>query len=299
MFESGRELSALENAHTDARSRVDLISSALPGPSPDFPLFPAFPNPNSLRSAEESGPPPTPHTFKSASFVTPSTCRVCETTLWGKAMSCKLCGSAVHTKCELLVPADCGNGSTTTTRRPLSHSSSTSISTTTQPRPLATPLPTRGQSYTTAPPTSVVQSSIPARVLYDYTATTGFELTVHIDEEVIIVEEEDGEGWCKVTTDDGRRGLVPASYLRVGGGGGEVRRGEFLLSFADSGLEDSVGLTNGWSGGSHCDIRLRSDRIRRINNSRRRRNRIDRAGRRFRRRLDRGTSPLPSPSLAL
>ena len=141
-------------------------------------------------------------------------------------MSCKLCGSAVHTKCELLVPADCGNGSAAT-RRPLSSisTSTTSTKTTTPSRPPAAPLPTRAQSYTTAPPTSVVQSSIPAIILYDYSATTAFELTVQVGEEVIIVEEEDGEGWCKVTTNDGRRGLVPASYLEVGGA--EKKRGEF------------------------------------------------------------------------
>lgn len=189
-------------------------------------LFPLFRKSMNSKSAptDDGGPPPVPHSFKSASFVTPSTCRVCETTLWGKAMSCKPCGSAVHTKCELLVPADCGSSSSTARRPSSTHSSIPAAS---QSRPSAAPIPTRAQSYTTAPPTAVSQSSIPAKVLYDYSATTAFELSVNVGEEVIVVEEEDQEGWCKVTTNDGRRGLVPASYLQLEGVGGESRRGEF------------------------------------------------------------------------
>lgn len=32
-----------------------------------------------------------------------------------------------------------------------------------------------------------------------------------------LVEPEDDAGWCKVSTSDGRTGLVPASYLQLGG----------------------------------------------------------------------------------
>lgn len=35
-----------------------------------------------------------------------------------------------------------------------------------------------------------------------------------------VVEPEDEAGWIKVSTKDGRVGLVPGSYLQVGGGAG-------------------------------------------------------------------------------
>lgn len=66
-------------------------------------------------------------------------------------------------------------------------------------------------------------------MLYDYAATTGFELSVSEADVVTVVEPEDDAGWCKVSTGDGRVGLVPASYLQLGGAATEEegQRGEF------------------------------------------------------------------------
>jgi hypothetical protein len=73
-----------------------------------------------------------------------------------------------------------------------------------------------------------------ARVLFDFSATSEFELNVlgndrppppHINAHVStsegtlvhVHEEEDGTGWVKVADNLGRKGLVPASYIhRVG-----------------------------------------------------------------------------------
>lgn len=60
-------------------------------------------------------------------------------------------------------------------------------------------------------------------MLYDYAAATAFELSVSEAEVVSVVEPEDESGWTRVKTADGRVGLVPASYLQLGGalsGGG-------------------------------------------------------------------------------
>lgn len=54
-------------------------------------------------------------------------------------------------------------------------------------------------------------------MLYAYEAATAFELTVPEAEVVSVVEEEDESGWTKVRTSDGRVGLVPGSYLQLGG----------------------------------------------------------------------------------
>ena len=63
-------------------------------------------------------------------------------------------------------------------------------------------------------------------MLYAYEAQTAFELSLDEAEIVEIVEHEDEAGWRKVRTSDGRVGLVPNSYLQLGGamegGGGAV-----------------------------------------------------------------------------
>jgi hypothetical protein len=73
-----------------------------------------------------------------------------------------------------------------------------------------------------------------ARVLFDFTATSEFELDISgifildITLECVlskptvegatvhVVEPDDGSGWVKVSNDRGRQGLVPASYLEHG-----------------------------------------------------------------------------------
>lgn len=54
-------------------------------------------------------------------------------------------------------------------------------------------------------------------MLYEYAAATAFELSVSEAEVVSVVEPEDDAGWTKVKTSDGRVGLVPGSYLQLGG----------------------------------------------------------------------------------
>lgn len=59
-----------------------------------------------------------------------------------------------------------------------------------------------------------------ATLLYAYDAATAFELSVQASDVVRVVEPEDDAGWTKVRTRDGRVGLVPASYLQLGGDDG-------------------------------------------------------------------------------
>ncbi|KAG6889878.1 hypothetical protein C0995_013852 [Termitomyces sp. Mi166 len=61
--------------------------------------------------------------------------------------------------------------------------------------------------------TSAKDSYPTARVLFDFTPTSEFELEVSEVETVRVVEADDGSGWVKVADMQGRDGLVPASYL--------------------------------------------------------------------------------------
>lgn len=64
-------------------------------------------------------------------------------------------------------------------------------------------------SSTTAPPTQP-----DGTVLFDFTASSTFELTATAGTPVWLMEKDDGSGWMKVS--DGRKdGLVPSSYLQM------------------------------------------------------------------------------------
>jgi uncharacterized protein YgiM (DUF1202 family) len=52
-------------------------------------------------------------------------------------------------------------------------------------------------------------------VVFEYTATSPYELSIDEGETVKVLEEDDGSGWVKVANDSGGKGLVPASYVEV------------------------------------------------------------------------------------
>ncbi|GAA5938099.1 Bzz1p [Sporobolomyces koalae] len=226
LFTVTHETTLLEIAQTEHRSQIELINATL-GDSAS----------TGLR----------PHEFKPSSFVTPSTCAVCEGSVWGKGIKCDKCGMAVHAKkCEMKVPAGCtarpGAGvvrhkskkspaSTNTGANPppsasmsnlsLNRSTSsgigssapmTSSGSASRPPPRRTVPPPIGgvSSNPTAPPNETLPTAVMA---YDYCAATASELTVSEGDSVSIVELQDAAGWTKVRTRDGREGLVPGSYF--------------------------------------------------------------------------------------
>ncbi|KDR82365.1 hypothetical protein GALMADRAFT_237644 [Galerina marginata CBS 339.88] len=168
-----------------------------------------------------------PHSFKSTSFSIPTQCSYCKSSIWGlskQGKTCRSCGLSVHAKCELKVPANCeeteGHHAISLFKR----------NTTTSRSGVPEPTPTIAPSAS-----SFVQSSeehseevVQAKVLFDFTATSEFELGVHESATVHVVEADDGSGWTKVVDEDGNRGLVPASYLEPAGETGirEVARPE-------------------------------------------------------------------------
>lgn len=51
-------------------------------------------------------------------------------------------------------------------------------------------------------------------MIFDFTASSTFELTASAGTPIWVVEADDGSGWVKVS--DGRKeGLVPSSYLQM------------------------------------------------------------------------------------
>ncbi|KAG8214726.1 hypothetical protein J3R82DRAFT_9814 [Butyriboletus roseoflavus] len=174
-----------------------------------------------------------PHDFKSSSFSIPTTCGYCKTSIWGLSKlgkTCKACGFSVHAKCELKVPAECtgvrgdhkvaetpSRASSTVSRK---ETRSESFRVASLRRPTSTHSSAADAVGDTPTPSSFVQDDAPpgyppARVAFDFSASSPFELSVSEGATVHVVEDDDGSGWVKVTDNHGGKGLVPASYLET------------------------------------------------------------------------------------
>jgi len=155
-----------------------------------------------------------PHSFKSSSFSIPTQCGYCKTSIWGlskQGKTCKLCGLSVHSKCEMKVPADCHKAELSRTSSMVSRKSTLTR-------------PGGSSSFkASSTPSSFVKSvadespeeeSYPvARMLFDFSPTSEFELRISAGDSVQVLEPDDGSGWVKAADGQGNSGLVPASYL--------------------------------------------------------------------------------------
>ncbi|KAJ7796189.1 hypothetical protein B0H14DRAFT_2916290 [Mycena olivaceomarginata] len=166
-----------------------------------------------------------PHSFKSSSFSIPTQCGYCKTSIWGlskQGKTCRACNLSVHSKCELKVPADCKNSE---------HERKSAVSR------LSTTASRRSPSAFAHSVTEETyeQSYQSARMLFDFTPTSEFELQVAEGTVVQVIEPDDGSGWVKVS-DGENAGLVPASYVEYedaapsggGGGGSEEGSGQYV-----------------------------------------------------------------------
>ncbi|KAF7299602.1 hypothetical protein HMN09_00965600 [Mycena chlorophos] len=159
-----------------------------------------------------------PHTFKSSSFSIPTQCGYCKTSIWGLAKqgkTCRTCGLSVHTKCELKVPADCQQHGSHSSRghaglRAAAGGSALSKS---QGAP-SIPTPSAFAQSVAQDTESYEETYQSARVLFDFTPTSEFELAVAEGATVQVIEPDDGSGWVKVS-DGENTGLVPASYVET------------------------------------------------------------------------------------
>ncbi|GBE83192.1 hypothetical protein SCP_0502390 [Sparassis crispa] len=161
-----------------------------------------------------------PHTFKSSAFSIPTQCAYCKSSIWGlskQGKTCKSCGISVHSKCELKVPADCSDS-----RGGRSYSTSDSVSSISRSSSVISGADSLTPSLTAPTPSSFARTSRApeealqsARVLFDFSPTSPFELAISGGNFVHVLEEDDGSGWVKVSDNSGGKGLVPASYLEL------------------------------------------------------------------------------------
>ncbi|KAJ7021586.1 hypothetical protein C8F04DRAFT_1140261 [Mycena alexandri] len=149
-----------------------------------------------------------PHSFKSSSFSIPTQCGYCKSSIWGlskQGKTCKACNLSVHSKCELKVPADCKHGrKSSTVSRSSTTTSHSGIDRVPPPTPSAFAHSVAEEQYE--------ESYQSARMLFDFTPTSEFELQVVEGTSVQVLEPDDGSGWVKVS-DGQNAGLVPASYV--------------------------------------------------------------------------------------
>ncbi|CAE6414806.1 unnamed protein product [Rhizoctonia solani] len=75
--------------------------------------------------------------------------------------------------------------------------------------PLSRPMPPPAS----APPAT--SSATKAKVLYSYTGTGEFEVSITENSTVQVVDPDDGSGWVKVLNEKGAEGLVPATYIEI------------------------------------------------------------------------------------
>ncbi|KAF8817208.1 hypothetical protein BYT27DRAFT_7205072 [Phlegmacium glaucopus] len=161
-----------------------------------------------------------PHSFKSSLFSIPMQCGYCKSSIWGlskQGKTCKTCGLAVHSKCELKVPANCQLADDD--QCSMLSRQSTNVSRKNHHEPTPTITPSASSFVQPTIPKEPVNEQFDAVVIFDFTPTSEFELGVHDGMNVRILESDDGSGWVKVADRDGNSGLVPASYIQMVHGG--------------------------------------------------------------------------------
>ena len=164
-----------------------------------------------------------PHDFKSASFGIPTSCDLCQTTIWGLAkqgFTCRACGYNCHSKCEMKVPTTCKADkpppkSSKRSATPVSISTKTassqgaSIGAQRSARTTASDIATPVSSKTGSE--AGQENAVEYVVLYDYDASAEEELTVRTGDRVYLLEPANANGWIKVSL-NGQTGLVPSTY---------------------------------------------------------------------------------------
>lgn len=172
------------------------------------------------------------HDFKSSSFTIPTTCDLCNSTIWGlsnKGFTCRACGFNCHAKCEMKVAPNCSKkkgqinpqpspstlqpiGARAIRQGSVSGGSINSIPTSFSTSNYNEPTSTLAQSYTASTATATTTTADYMRTLYTYDAQNTDELNIIEGDILTIVEPDDGTGWIKAQLGD-QIGLIPANYI--------------------------------------------------------------------------------------
>lgn len=172
------------------------------------------------------------HDFKSSSFTIPTTCDLCNSTIWGlsnKGFTCRACGFNCHAKCEMKVAPNCSKkkgqinpqpsistlqpiGTRVVRQGSVSGGSINSIPTSFSTSNHNEPTSSLAQSYTASTATTTATTTDYMRTLYTYDAQNTDELSITEGDVLTIVEPDDGTGWIKAQLGD-QVGLIPANYI--------------------------------------------------------------------------------------
>ncbi|GAN08627.1 actin polymerization protein Bzz1 [Mucor ambiguus] len=166
------------------------------------------------------------HDFKSSSFTIPTTCDLCNSTIWGlsnKGLTCRACGFNCHAKCEMKVAPNCSKKKGQINPQPLPSTlqpvSTRAVRKESVSGGSISSIPASYSTSTYDQPTSAIAPSFAAssspdymRSLYAYDAQNVDELSIAEGDVLTIVEPDDGTGWIKAQLGD-QVGLVPANYI--------------------------------------------------------------------------------------
>ncbi|KAG8831561.1 hypothetical protein FRC17_002945 [Serendipita sp. 399] len=168
------------------------------------------------------------------SLVSKTSIDCLQSSIWGLAKqgkTCKSCGISVHARCEMKVPAECtgAEGKSSHSKNSLSitkiepSGAHTDSLTGADPSKGWIASPKTSSVATAATPSSFTTQphheehpTIMATVVFDFTSSSPFEITVEEGDRAKVLEEDDGSGWVKIQREStGKTGLVPASYLKL------------------------------------------------------------------------------------
>lgn len=203
-FDSVREVVFLESEQATLEAEIELLKDTLAG---------------------DTGGNGNPHNFKLSSFPVAKHCYVCQGKIWGMSkagLSCRDCNIALHTGCELKCPADCGDPSLelqrSQTRASMApsdvHSRTASFdggSSLSKRASIAPSLRSNGSSLSI----SGSGGKGSAKAKYDYPATSAAQLSITKGETLTVVTEDTGNGWTKVSNNQGNTGIVPTTYIDI------------------------------------------------------------------------------------
>ncbi|KAG2359645.1 hypothetical protein BDR07DRAFT_1378531 [Suillus spraguei] len=187
-LDTAHEVTALSTSVCVLNSEINAIADALGG--------------------DEGGS--SPHVFKSSAFSIPTTCGYCKVSIWGlSACGVHQCSRQLQSRGNFAFSLSCR---VYIGEKIISAASSISTHSRKTPMSSSSSLPHNISPH-------VEETSRLARAIFDFAASSSFELDVTEGTVVHVLEEDDGSGWVKVADSDGKKGLVPATYLEDAGGG--------------------------------------------------------------------------------
>ncbi|EPX70515.1 diacylglycerol binding protein Bzz1 [Schizosaccharomyces octosporus yFS286] len=179
------------------------------------------------------------HTFKVASFKIPVKCSYCHSKVWGRGLSCEDCGYKCHPRCQLYVPANCGQspieddhdeamsstGDFGSNQREGSLLSSNlydtyeddytnSVGSRNEYAPSLQQTPFNDSETIHTQRAEEEEKQVTGTLLYDFTGTQEGVLSASQGQTFTLLEPDNGSGWISARI-GGLDGLLPSTYVEL------------------------------------------------------------------------------------